>query len=456
MTLFNLIFPKDASNIVRNFSTDPKLLSASVTNSSHRTQGCLPLAYTLKSTDSLFENKKSLAKKKIERKSFSQDPLNTFWSQNIFLSVNSKDLNKYSLKLNYLNRNQGHNLQKSLLSRFSKSLFNGSIEVSPVNYMYSSQNMSSVVQYSWAKNLQSYYLKFSHLFHNGSLNKKMDGIKNILDQKIDLSYLPLFAISNHLGQMIISEPPTDLITDKYAKPYSLTEKHKSNLYHGFFFTNYMDAKEYLHSIQKAYSLNDGHLRILTCNFSTLYKTISSFDNYICFRLIPDLKEIGELMKKYRYLRNVSIHKEQKYGKNYFQGQPLYIIQDQDINSFFCKNYKLTQDYKFAFLNYNDAKQVLNQLVNNNLNKKLKENIFSVYNLESFIQDQVTFKNKSSSPFLIIPSKQSYLSTKKTHLQKSNNVFSNNYSDKVSLIALWSKRIVWSLTSKKPSIHFDVY
>ena len=332
---------------------------------------------------------------------------------------------------------------------FSRSLFIGSIPVSFIeeNTYYPDSLLN--IQYSWSKKIHYQLLKINRFFQENHYKNNLKLLSSNQNKKIHLDYLPLFAVSNHLGQMIISEPPTDLNTINYTESYVSKKSYQDHLYHGFFFTNYKDAEEYMNYIQNYYQLDKAQLRIFTCKFNTFYKTMHKFSQGICFKLIPDLTEVSNLLKSYRYHRNLSFHKQQMYNRNSFQGQPLYLLHTDQGSLPYSFLQKQTQNYSLGFLNYEDALRVYKKLKNTVLDNQVKKLNIVVYNLEKFIQEQRSVENKEQESSLIIPSKTSYFFASKSHLKSYQDLIYESYLNNCSCMILWSKRIFWSLTSRKP-------
>ena len=453
MILFNLILFKESTNSFQAISSKNTLLETYDSNCNQSVKRTIPLAYTVKNLDLRPETYQILAKKKAESTGIRKKVLNTLWSQDVFLSLNNKSWNKYTVQLNSLNINKGENAYKSLLAKFSKSLFDGSIQVSLTSHIHHSHSSFFTIQYFCARFLQLQSLKIQGVFQKSVYRKKMSEIQNLFNETIKLDHVPLFAISNHLGQMIIAEPPTDLTITNYIKPSSITKTYYSNIYHGFFFANYEDAQEYLAYIVRYYNLKGDNLKIFACNASTFYKVMHKFDNSICFKLIPDLKEVSSLIKQYRYSRHLSFDKRQKFGKNFFQGQPVYLVKKGNNILSHTISQENEKEHNLLFMNYQDAIRVYKKIRDKNLLTSSKKITLVAYNLECFIRDQLKAENSYSSPFFVIPARNTYTLTKESQLKNFGQLFRSNYLETVSSINLWSKRIFWSLTSKKPSAYF---
>lgn len=446
MILFSLISSQYVSELPSVFNAK----STSYLNHNKRLlkQHRPVLAYSIKKIDFLFESQDNLSNNIFIDQNFWQNVLNTFWCRSFFLSTSNKMMNKYTTKLKSLNLKNNYKGQyKYLLSEFSSSLINNNIRSSLLK-SNSSNNLSiQAVEYIRFKNFH-----FTKINNAIKLIKKNIIHSNDLKKNIDLSSMPLYVVSNHLGQMIIAEQPENL---KWQSVFSSSKFY--NLCEGWFFVNVEDAQEYLNYISRNYGLKipNESLRIFTCNLQTFYKLLSNYNNKVSFRLVPDLNEVGNLINKYRYYSNLDFHKNQEYGKNYFKGQPIYLI-NGNYKDKFHEIYVKKKKYILLFTNYKTALDVWNKI---NTQKNLSFNQFgklqtaklTVYNLEQFLRSNINgnYINKNVSNFMLVPSKYSYHYTKNNNLCAENKVILNEAMTSFSYIKLWVKRIVWSLTSKKP-------
>ena len=398
------------------------------------------LAYVLKTPEGLARGKQSVSEKKFFKTSPRSELFRNLWHQDIFLSINHKSLYKYNMDINSANIFKHQKKQRLLLSKFSKALFSGSIQCSLTSFLSTPKKSFFSINYSWSKVLQLQILKAQNLFINSNYVKT---VQELLDHRINTKYLPVFTISNHLGQMIIAEPSKSF----YGAQYRQESDHVVNkMYQGFFFINYEDAEEYLYYIQNKYNLSNKDLKIFVCDFNTFYRIKGSFSKEISFRLIPDLNEISELIKKYRYSKNLLFYNKQKQGRRVFQGQPLYFIKYSDG---YLRHTLSNKEYTLLFTNYNEALGVSSLLQNNSSPPSLQKPQIIAYNLEKFISDQLNKPDNYRDSFLIIPSKASYIFTKKYHLYRSDQLIRNKCIESLSYANLWIKRILWSLTSRRP-------
>ena len=450
MILFNLIFSKNISELSDNLYTNSKYTVKSFKPSYRPIKKKIYLAYVVKSPDILLQSQKKLASENLSTQSLKQKLFNILWRQTVFLSISNKVSDIYSNQLTALSNYQPKNVKRSLVSKFSKSLFKGSISSSLTSIPDINSGTLSNIQYMWSQGLNfKRWNLLSHLFNKKSGNDSKS-IKDYLFKNTSFNHFPLFTVSNSLGQMVISEPPEELNVKRNILDYLSFQYNTKYIYEGWFFTNYEDAKEYMQYINEYYGLKGNKLKIFTCSFSTFYTIVNKFNNQVNFRLIPDLKEIGQLIKKYRYYKNISFHHKQKYGKTYFQGQPLYSFQTADEHNY---NYvsRDKKKYNLVFTNYETALNIWHQINSNVLSSHVKKmpNLV-VYNLEYFIKDQVNSLNNLKYPFLLVPSKSSYKFTKEKQLRKNTKIAYDSIQSYWSHLQLWSKRIVWSLTSRQPN------
>jgi len=125
---------------------------------------------------------------------------------------------------------------------------------------------------------------------------------------------------------------------------------------------------------------------------------------------------------------------------------MYFFNQEDINSYdyIAKNNK----YNLAFTNYNTAISTWNKLNNDLFNvKRPSRPSLIVSNLEDSISNSFNYNKKYK--FLLVPSQESYNFTKQYQLRNKMNLVYSTISNHISSIELWSKRILWSLTSRQP-------
>lgn len=399
-------------------------------------------------TNFLTKTKENLADQKLVYNNLFRRFVNKFWQQTIVLSVPTKVSEKYIAELNSLSLVKHKVSQKKFLSQFSKSLIKGSIKSSLSSHLSDDHQPSSII-YVWKKVFNFKNIINSSLLGLNMSRKSFWEIKKQLEGNFRINNLPLFIIINHLGQMVISEPPELSNASKGTTSLSSQDFNLTPCSEGWFFINYQDAEEYLQHIKKQYRIADASdkLQVFICNLETFYKLSHNSRHKVHFRLVPDLHEIGKLVNEYNAYRNVEFNKDQKYGKDYFQGQPIYIVKDTNPDYYLGVTPDKNQiKYKPVFTNYETAIHSWNNFVKKQKyyrSSKYPELI--VYNLEDFLQEQTSDPSQNQLPFLLIPSKSSYEFTKTSQLRKVQPIASTCFS----YLKLWTKRIFWSLTSRQP-------
>lgn len=449
MILFNLIFAQNilefSDYVLVNTNSQPKVKD-NIHKKSKRNFSIVPCV--ISNTDFLARSKDNLADKELMPNNLFKALINTFWRQTIFLSVPTKLSEKYTDQLNSLNFPKNKVSQKKFLSQLSKSFTNGSIQSSlSKNLVYDRTAYS--IRYIWEK---SFNLKSLINFDFSVFSTARKSLQEI-EKKLKVKNLPLFIVTNHLDQMVIAEPPETLSLSNNIKNVLFNGSSCTPMYQGWFFTNFQDAEEYLEHIKKQYCISDfnNKLQIFICNLETFYKLSRESRNTVQFRLVPDLNEIGKLVTEYSSYRNIFFNKSQNYGKNYFQGQPVYTIKDQSIcyYSLLSTNKKKIK-YRPVFTNYETAIYSWNnflkkQSYSNSKVQKCPELV--VYNLEDFLEEQINAYDRDHLPFLLVPSKGCYEFAKNSQLK--TYIINNVTSTYFSYFRLWAKRILWSLTSRQP-------
>jgi len=224
MILFNLIYLNIFSCSFDKFSNLDKFR-----------QKKIKLAYIVKKPEILSESKESLSKKNFIQPNILQNIFNTFWEQGVFLSKPNRISDKYILELNYLNIRKQQNFHKYLVSKFSRSLFDGSIRSSFDNSNAINYNSNADIFYLWSKNLKLKQSYLFSLFQKNQFQNKIQQIQSSLSRKANFNHLPIFTVSNNLGQMIISELPEEFKSKQKLISYVSDERNTQYLYHGWFF-----------------------------------------------------------------------------------------------------------------------------------------------------------------------------------------------------------------------------
>ena len=462
MILFNLILTRQ-TNINLSFSVENIRSTSQINTCSEKKtyKYTKKVGYVLPKFKIVTETTDDFSTKSLVKKNLLQRINNKIWQQTIFLSVPTKLSEKYTSQLEYDNLVIDKKQQKKLLSQFSKDLLRGRIET------YTSKNLSAIqsssflvtpsVKYVWKKGVNVKLDLILKLWQK-NLSYRNQNYRNFLSD-LKFNQFPIFTLINKWGQIVISEPPEELlinksIFDRLYRWYIVNLMPFYNfrpVYQGWFFVNYEDAKEYFNYIKQNYpsSQSNNQLSLFTCNLEVFYKMSRKFSKLVQFRLIPDLNEVGKLVNTYKNYQNVSFDKKQVYGKNYFQGQPIYIL--DNYISYQTRIDQLNKNFNQApyipiFTTYNSAIKSIQKNSKMHLDTKPK---LRVYNLEDFLSDQSKRNAELRQSFLIIPSKSTYQMLK---LQKNCNKESFLLLNKLinfPYIKLCVKRIISSLVSRKP-------
>lgn len=484
MSLFNLMFIRNIFNsnliikspsqlinatINKNFSKDEKNYHvASMHNS-------LSISLITNNNSYLNNQINNFANKKLVSRHFITKLLNKYWQETIFLSQSNLLSDTYTNQLKSDGIAVYKNQYKKFLFDFSKALIAGRIEANlqkPKGINAISNNFTEI-KYTWKKGLNFSVPK--NVF-NFLSNKRQFGFPNpaqlVLIKKLQQNKLPLFTVINNFNQIVIAQPSDELINkrgpiDKIYQlyyDYFLWEKDYKPMYEGLFFINSEDALEYQESIKNQYihSSKDNKLNIFASGLDFYYKLVRISPPRVQFNLIPDLKELGDLIYKYQYNRHIAFHNKQKYGKYFFQGQPIYLIEpilskNKQTGKMDLVNYmyelnrnEKKQEYETIFMNYKVALLAWQKFIEQNTNYNLpsKPNIL-IYNLEDFLKLHENNSNIYDKNLLFVPVQESYQFIKANTLKKSQRNISQILLNQFLYFQIITKRIIWSLTSRQP-------
>ena len=421
----------------------------------------------------LTQDVQNFANKKLISRNLVTKLINQYWQETIFLSMSNPISDTYINALQSSGIAVYKSQYKKFLLDFSKALNTGRIEVS----VSSNQNLPNkasydkYIKYVWRKGFNFPVPKL--LLYNINSLKYIFLAKehnNNLIQALNNNSFPLFTVVNKFNQIIMAEPAREIVNDtsmldkiyRYYSQKFLFEQNNQPVYEGMFFINPEDALEYKNYIQNKYkNFSIGNnVEILASKLGFYYQISQKTISKTKFRLIPDLTELGKLLFEYRKLHNISFHKNQKYGKTYFQGQPIYLIQpttvfDRRINKniFIEHHYKIKRNhkehrYQAVFMNYQTALSAWKKFRQENTNYKLP--VYPkiiVYNLEDYLNTNIN-QNKAEH-LLFIPSKESFNFIKNS-IKYQTNMY-QIFSSKWLYLQVLTKRIIWSLTSRQPNV-----
>lgn len=442
-----------------------------------------PVLFTAQNNANQILNKNDFMYDKIASqiftKSFLARFINKYWKETVFISL--PDLST-QVKINQMKGNKVSlysSEYKNLLRAFSKALINGRVQVliqADKNLMHIQRNKfhfkNQISEVIWKKGLN--IIEVKDIF-----NSFLWQIKLILSNTgqlkamklVNYKPLPLFTVLNDFNQIILAEPSNKMLVsntfmDYIYQIYNQIIIPRNTMYAKYlalFFINPQDAIEYRESIYQKYNhITSQSIKLFPAKLD-LYYRLSNLDNKkIDFRLIPDLKEVNRLINKYQYYKNTSFQLEQKYGKDFFQGQPIYRIKPivaihKKNKQKYLLNYSYNiisntkeVEYEAVFLNYDTALHAWlkfkKQMYNYNLPSKPK---LDVYNLESFIKTFEQNKKVNQNKIIFIPSHESYQYIKvNMQLTSQLNIF-QKFMNQYIYVKVITQRILWSLTSRQP-------
>nr|YP_009394515.1 hypothetical protein [Vertebrata thuyoides]ARW63077.1 hypothetical protein [Vertebrata thuyoides] len=412
---------------------------------------------------SLFDN--SIPFQKVVYPNIWQRLVNTYLQETVFLSSSNKLTSNYISKLKTMGLSiYDSNQNRNFLYKFSRNLINGSIDVRSINYDNSNFHSNTHLKYVWLKRMNFNCIKFV------SLKQLLNSIFNKYSSFSFNSSLPLFIIINNNNEIVMSESTNCIhnvkhLSNTYDNLFSKFLTNASNdqsQYTCLLFVNYHDAMEYKNyiSYKNVNSTRSLKMEVVPSSMYLYNKLKFFYSNKIDFRLIPDLEEVSNLVYRYSKYKNVLFNSNQKYGYNFFQGQPLYQINLNKIQHKFnpkIKNLELiksnnqyTNNNTF-FLNYVTAINTWKRILKESSNANLPQSPYVVVsNLESFINDKQS--KKSFHNIIFLPSVENYMFIKKYLTQSLQGEFKlrNWLYHKGFYVKTLCHRVLWSLTSRQPN------
>ena len=477
MFLFNLIFEKHfISSPKYTFVTIPSAFKSKRNIRIRKKNISMLLVVDTRKTHNYAPNQinKNFYHRELSLPNKIQSFLNTYCQRVIFFYPSNIHSEKYAKILRLLqNIYNNRQFEQLFFSELNKDLMSGKINSRLKDRLdFAVQNQTSSVfdiKYVWRKN---FFLRILNKLSNTLFNKQQLISQNQVNKHtlsaLKESKFPVFTLTNKFNQIIVSEPAEEILIGKgafttlynwfldiFALNSNIRIKYKS-----WFFVNPKDAIEFRHYIKNKYpaSSREHGLNIVAVNLGMYYKLSRANHSRVEFRLIPDLNEVAQLITKYKYQKNLYFHPNQQYGQDYFKGQPIYILQlidktnaDKDIlkHMNYCYHIPQSMQCKSVFTNYNLALKAKRRLNicgrNNSFNTVIK---ILVYNLEDVLNDINVSMTLEKQPFLFVPSKDSY-DFIKYNGQEAFYVL-KNISPYLFNIQLWIKRIVYSLTTKRPT------
>lgn len=408
------------------------------------------------------------------------DLLTQYWQENIFISTVTTELVEYINVMYEEDEDLMAEIDEAnelFAMEFSKELLHNNIYVNPMmryDHRFLPDDYVSHIKYLWRKGLNfaipiNWYqavANFSSCYLYTPQQKMV--VQQIKDYKI-----PLFVVVNDFYQLVLSEPADNvsiannlkhIMYKWYADRCFASYKTTSPIYQGWFFINPQDALEYADYIQSQYheSLQYYGTQVIPTKLVFYYWVNRLSPPSSQIRIMPDLTEIGKLVTQPKFRRDLIFHDNQLYGSDYFQGQPIYYINLDSVES--QKLYHAYLEFHKQLLksNHNQAsfpfffsKEVAISswkrfIQSNSRYQYLKKPIWTVYNLEDLLKDYEAGSDFSSKNLLFMPSydMESQMRILASNPKDKGLKFINNCQMRYEI---WSKRIWWSLTSRQSTV-----
>ena len=278
-----------------------------------------------------------------------------------------------------------------------------------------------------------------------------------------LKQVPVYTVVNTHNEVVTASArdyknahSLQWIQNKFNEVF-LWEYDEGSVSINLFFMNKEDAASYLHEIcrkepKEAESLG---LKIKTIGLDVFYKLNRTSAPRTQSRLVGDLKEIDLILTKYSSESMCTMHPKQKYSKDWFQGNPIYVLKfhkDLKNKTIDQHSFQDSHEKNLIFFSKEDAIKAWKVFLikKSQLPLSTKPNI-EIYNLENFLLDLENSPD-SSLEISFIPPYESYLELKSQNNQKlfvkSSFTEESLYKTRLYLKNLqrFYKGVVWLFTA----------
>lgn len=346
-------------------------------------------------------------------------------------------------------------------------LINGDIKVSYLRN-FSCSTKKFPIKYIRKKYVHRLYTDLLKLYQNSWQKHFVKQSYGNTMRKLEEQKLPVFIIVNGLGEVVVGEPEHMIGVQKSFSNSFLGHSAEAKAYQlplreAYVFMSPLDAVEYYNYLRSKYpySFNELKLKIFAGTLSEYYKKNRFPIRNVRFRLLPDLGEIGNLLKVYRYKSNVIFNPKQVRGRNYFQGQPIYLIKPVMCKHVDQYTGKITKrpfpnisvlgemEYSNVFTSYRTALSVWTKYRQKFREYTLpKQPNLIVYNLEGFLKEKEYEQfmiGDSKIFFRLIPSYETYQYIKNIQqVEKSKLLRQTTYAEIILLIKVTINRVLWGM------------
>lgn len=278
-----------------------------------------------------------------------------------------------------------------------------------------------------------------------------------------LKQVPVYTVINKQNEIVTASTreyknsnSLQWIQSKYNEIF-FWEYDEGSVSINLFFMNKEDAASYLHEICKKEPKEAENLglKIKTIGLDVFYKLNRISEPKTQSRLVGDLKEIDLILTKYSSESMCTMHPKQKYSKDWFQGNPIYVLKfHKNLRDKTITQYSFQDSYekKLIFFSKEDAIKAWKVFLikKSQLSLSTKPNI-EIYNLENFLLDLENTPDNSLE-IAFIPPYQSYIELKSQNNQRpfAKSSFTDEYLYKMKLylknLQRFYKGVVWLFTS----------
>ena len=301
---------------------------------------------------------------------------------------------------------------------------------------------------------------FSIFSNKRSPNFPTEEQKSLLSK---LKQIPVYTIINKQNEIVTastrdckSANSLQWIQNKYNEVF-FWEYDEGSVSINLFFMNREDASSYLHEICKKEPKEAENLgiKIKTIGLDVFYKLNRTAAPKTQSRLVGDLKEIDLILTEYSSESTCTMHPKQKYSKDWFQGNPIYILKfHKNLRDKTIDQYSFQDSYekKLIFFSKEDAIKAWKVFLikKSQLFLNTRPSI-EIYNLENFLLD-IENTPKNSLELTFVPPYKSYLDLKSQNNNKLSikQNLSEEYLYKIKLqlksLQRFYKGVIWLFTS----------
>lgn len=339
------------------------------------------------------------------------------------------------------------------------------IQTSNDNILIQNKKKIDSLAISYEENKQSFQFpkleKCLSIFSNKrSPNFPTKEQKSLLSK---LKQVPVYTVINKQNEIVTASTreyknsnSLQWIQSKYNEIF-FWEYDEGSVSINLFFMNKEDAASYLHEICKKEPKEAENLglKIKTIGLDVFYKLNRISEPKTQSRLVGDLKEIDLILTKYSSESMCTMHPKQKYSKDWFQGNPIYVLKfHKNLRDKTITQYSFQDSYekKLIFFSKEDAIKAWKVFLikKSQLSLSTKPNI-EIYNLENFLLDLENTPDNSLE-IAFIPPYQSYIELKSQNNQRpfAKSSFTDEYLYKMKLylknLQRFYKGVVWLFTS----------